>query len=810
MANETYGVNLNLTGVDNLSKVVEKAMDTSTTVISMGALQMGAKLTDLGGKLVGFVTSYYQHVFQTGQAVETLTRQMDNVFGSSSRAKEVMAQVKDVAGYFGDSVSDIASAVMVFQRMGLDAFSKVSSGGKAMAQDLMTYAKDLGDFMPDVTNRYGSGTKAAAGAIAEYVGGGRSLALMPFGISAGALGKKGKTADERQKQVIDYLNKSGISGFYGRNADNPSMPMMLSSISAFVKDVWSGLAQGKVWEQMQVSTRRIYDTMREWRKDLPRLQQALDEAFALPIQMADTFLQVALKAATVVKDFAKSSPTLTKMAIGVLTIGGGIVFLIGKTLTWTGMLAQSAVAIKYANENLLKGKTLMQAFSGGLSGLRGKMGWITLALIAWQTNFLGVREASEKTFEFLLNTLRLVFASLDGYMTSEEYDLAEKMGIVALLSGLQLLKMTIIDVANSLAQSMNEMFGTSIKPMNSLADVIATLIRGFGELLYEIMLFIRSDTGKVVLDLVKNFVWLSSLLFIVSTGLFFVGGKLIWLCGWFDALALKALWFQKLTTFLTVKLPLIWDSLRFIFLIFKGGGAVKFVSALGAAFRVVLSVIVGSSAQADKLIKKMKGIAIQGAAIAAMMLVDTLDISPGMKLVMDLGIQIAVWLASVGNYPAALAVLVGVGVVWAVNALNQGTKDVATQNRMSNDAMVADGTMTQEEADRANAAGEAGKSIFTAQADEVTARFRERNLKEIQDRESSIRVLQSKGGGTMNVGGVNITVNGNVDPAKIAKMTRDELEKFAREQQLKTYGGRNTVDGQLTDLQQYANANFAR
>lgn len=482
---------------DQLVSSSDSAMYSVQSLASagLGLTMVGDQFAQAGETITSVFSGLISKVTEVGTTVMGQKMTLNTLFKSAEEGEKAFQWVKEFAKASIFNFEDLLPAMTIMKSVGIDVRDEIKSTSGA-TQNLLEYAGDLAAVFPQMTNSYGTGVNAAMGALKEYIAEGNALTLKRgAGLDiAQILGEdKGKSIEERSRQVADLIDKMGILGMTAELAGTPMQRL------GNVEDTWfnmlteiadSGVFQ-KYSDFIEKFTDYIFAIPDE---ELSNIAQIIADSLVAIMSPLETLLDVGIAIADWVRTLIKEHPGITKLLItttafvGVLLVGAGYalkfagsIFLLTSALTQMRVLAQG-------------GTSILRIFGNATSMLFTKaLPFVALAglmYIAWQKNLFGIKDLVTGVFKELATILAITFdAFADNTLTEDMWLKARDLGILPFVEAILLLKYHwgffvegFKAGFNSIFDSLNE-WGSKFAPLklsvydfaNKLADVIGKI-----------------------------------------------------------------------------------------------------------------------------------------------------------------------------------------------------------------------------------------------------------------------------------------------------------------------------------------------
>lgn len=409
---------------------------------------VGDQMTSVGSTIVSVFGSASQSIVNTGMEVMGFERQLTALYKSEDLAAQKMLEIQDYARKSIFETRDLISAVTVMKAVGIEAMDAVTSSSGKTTQSLLDYAADISAMFPNMHNAYGTGVNAAMGALKEYIAEGNARSL-----KAGAglnitemLGEeKGKTVEERTRQVADLIEMLGIAGYTASLAGTPTQ--QLSNMQDALYMALSKIANSGVLntytEMLSIVANYVNDLVEDEERfnTLTQIVGEVITAVLTPLKKAAEFL---VKLVDSFLSFAEAHPLLAKTVGIVIAITGVALVAIGTVMKLSGSFLILFSSIKTVSDLLKSGKGLQTAsrllgvFKANFLPFIALAG---LAYVAWKNNFFGIRDVITKTFRDVGTIISIISdAFVDNELSIDQFEKAKKLGILPLIESVLMLK----------------------------------------------------------------------------------------------------------------------------------------------------------------------------------------------------------------------------------------------------------------------------------------------------------------------------------------------------------------------------------
>lgn len=426
--------------------------ETALLQISAAAGIVGNELSRVGGEITSLFTNVVSSITSTGSAIASARTQLSTLYGDAESGQAVLDQIKDYAASSVFNFEDLIPSVIMLKANGIEAFDQIatsayiaSNGVEGTSKTLMDYAAALAAFNPNMVNMYGTGVQAAMGALNEYIAEGNAASLKR-GASLDILQllgeDKGKTIEERSRQVADLIEQLGMISITDNMANTASQ--RLSNVEDILFNLKTLISDAGVFEKYTKLVAKFTDYIFAIPdEELAQIAQIVSDALVELLEPAEKLIDFLITIVDKVRELVRENPELTKMIIKGIAISGIIMTITGaalKLLSAIGML-------KFSLGMLFRGGAL--AAGGGLLSLFKNLALYVLPVIsavillkeAWDRNFMGMQEKLKSFVTETIDTFKILFDAWGDYTLSEEnFVKAREMGILPLVEAVLQLK----------------------------------------------------------------------------------------------------------------------------------------------------------------------------------------------------------------------------------------------------------------------------------------------------------------------------------------------------------------------------------
>lgn len=407
--NATAGINNAVNSLGHLTDVAEGASNSLNSMASLSALsvvsgQIGNSFTSMGSTILSTLGQIISKVNETGTTMLQAENQLGKLYeGSGKTGKDVL---KDIQSYAKTSIfnfEDLIPVVTMLKANGIEAFDKIASSTGKANQTLMDYAADLAAFNPQMKNAYGTGIQAAMGALNEYIAEGNARSLKSgasLDITALLGEDKGKTIEERSRQVADLMEKLNMVGMTAQLAGTPMQ--RLANMEDVLFDVTSRIASSGVYDEFSKIIEKISDYVFAIPDDeLQNIADTIGGALTAIMKPVEKAVDGLLKLCDVVRSLIANNPALAKFAVIGTAIGGALLVFVGVALKATSALSGlSLMLLTFGKSFNDIGGLLRTGSLKMLSVLLPLTVTVGLLRLAWKNDFAGIKT---NTIAFVTN-----------------------------------------------------------------------------------------------------------------------------------------------------------------------------------------------------------------------------------------------------------------------------------------------------------------------------------------------------------------------------------------------------------------------
>lgn len=398
--NTTSGINNVLR---DLQRLTQEAVNTSNSLRSIASLsafsdfanQMGDYMIKGGTAITGTFSNIINKINETGQTIKYAESQMGKLYeGSGKTGKEVLSDITEYAKTSMFEFENLIPVVTMLKANGIEAFDKIASSTGNANQTLMDYASDLAAFNPQMRNAYGSGIQAAMGALNEYIAEGNAMSLKR-GASldiTSLLGEdKGKTIEERSRQVADLMEKLNMVGMTAQMANSPMTK--LSNMGDTLFQFMGMVANSGLYDKFNEIVNIFAETVASISEsDLEQMAKTVGDALSSLLEPLKQVAKFVAKTAKSFFDFTKNNPTLAKFVTIALGMSGVMLILGGVSLKFLAALGKTGAGLRDLGATF---QTIGGVLRLGATKIIAVFVPLMIAMgilyLTWRSNLFGIR-----------------------------------------------------------------------------------------------------------------------------------------------------------------------------------------------------------------------------------------------------------------------------------------------------------------------------------------------------------------------------------------------------------------------------------
>lgn len=399
--NATAGINNAVNSLNNLTNIAENASTSLEQMASLSALsvvsnQIGSSFLNMGSTIISTLSQAVKKVTDTGTTLMYAGNQLQMLYSDlgEGAGDMMLGKIQDYAKKSIFAFEDLIPVVTSLKAVGIEAFDEIATSTGSASQTLMDYASDLAAFAPQMKNAYGTGIKAAMGALREYIAEGNAMSLKRgAGIDITAiLGEdKGGSIEERSQQVADLIDKLGMLGMTASLAGTPMQ--RLSNMGDVLFQTIAMISESGVYDKFSSLIAKISDYVFAIpEEELKSIANTIGGALTSIMTPLEWVVDKVLALADSLRNLVSNNPKLVKLMTIAVAITGVFLVLAGVALKVTS--AFSGLSLMF----LASGKTFSSLGSLFRVGALKMMGvllpltaLIGLLYLSWKNDFAGIR-----------------------------------------------------------------------------------------------------------------------------------------------------------------------------------------------------------------------------------------------------------------------------------------------------------------------------------------------------------------------------------------------------------------------------------
>lgn len=420
--------------------------------ISTAAGIVGNELYSVGLGITSLFNSVISTINNTGSTILSARSQLATLYGDAESGQRVLDQIKDYSAKSIFNFEDLIPSVIMLKANGIEAFDQIatsayraSNGVEGVSQTLMDYAADLAAFNPQMHNVYGTGVQAAMGALNEYIAEGNAMSLKR-GASLDILQllgeEKGKTIEERSRQVADLIEQLGMVGMTANLAGTPMQ--RLANVEDVFFNLMTQISDSGVFEKysslIEKLTEYLFSIPDE---ELEQIAKIIAEALVEIMNPLEKVIDLGIKFVDWIRDLVKQNPELVKTIIKMTALSGVILVLTGAGLKLLSVLGRLkfSLSILFNGLNTANGIKIVGLLKNIAFYILPVIATVDLLKEAWDRDFLGMQETTKNFVRNTVDTFKLIFDAWgDNTLSEDNFERAKELGILPLIESILQLK----------------------------------------------------------------------------------------------------------------------------------------------------------------------------------------------------------------------------------------------------------------------------------------------------------------------------------------------------------------------------------
>lgn len=457
-----------------------------------GLNTVGNQLTAVGQSITGVFSTVISSTNAVGSNLMSARAQLSTLYHDAEKGEEVLQNIKSYAAKSIFNFEDLIPSVIMLKANGIEAFDEITSSTGKSRQTLMDYAADLAAFNPQMINMYGTGVQAAMGALNEYISEGNEMSLKrgaSLDITALLGEDKGKTIEERSRQVADLLEQLNMVGMVSNMAGTASQ--RLSNAGDLLFDLQSKISDAGVFEKYTEIVAKFTDYLFNIpEEELQSIAEIIADSIVSLIEPVESLIDIAIKAVDWLRNLIAEHPNIAKMVLTFTAFTGVALVAIGTLLKLSGSIFMLTSGLMQTSVMFKEGIKFTNVLSKGFSALfTSILPLVALAVTlykVWTKNMFGIKDAVVQTFSELRDIISLTFdAFTDDTLSPEAYQKMVDLGIEPFIDSILLLKYHFGILVDGIKSGFDSVFDTinnlipAIEPVKGFMYDIANKVGGF-------------------------------------------------------------------------------------------------------------------------------------------------------------------------------------------------------------------------------------------------------------------------------------------------------------------------------------------
>lgn len=444
--NASAGINNAVNSLNQLTQTAERASASLDQMASLSALsvvtdQMGSSFVDAGATIISTLSSVVKEVTDTGTTLMYAGNQLQMLYSDLGEGAGEMMLGK-IQQYAKESIfafEDLIPVVTSLKSVGIEAFDNIATSTGSANQTLMDYASDLAAFAPQMRNAYGTGIKAAMGALREYIAEGNALSLKRgAGIDiTSILGEaKGSTIEERSQQVADLIEKLGMLGMTASLAGTPMQ--RLSNMGDVLFQTIAKISDSGVYDKFTSLIEKLSEYIFAIPdEELDNIAKVIGGALTTIMTPLEWVIDEVLSLADSFRELIKTRPNLVKFATVGVAVTGALLVIAGVALKATSAFSGLSLMLLTLGKDF---KSLGGLIATGslriLATLLPIATAIGLIALAWKNDFAGIKTTLTTFINDIVEIAKLLIDAWDFNLSDENFQKAKELGIMPLIEAI--------------------------------------------------------------------------------------------------------------------------------------------------------------------------------------------------------------------------------------------------------------------------------------------------------------------------------------------------------------------------------------
>lgn len=395
--NASAGLNSAVSSLDQLTTTAQNTQSAlgslkSTALLastSVAAQNIGNGLLSMGKGVAGLLLGSLNKVRATGQEYEDFGVTLKSLYGGAKKANQAMKNLMDFSVKSPLEVGEVKDFLITLKSQGVDPFKKMKGSVTGLKQETLAWLTDLKSFKPEVLS------ERFKMAIQNYVGSGEAKMMrtvFDMGNIEDVIGhKKGSTAQERMKDIVEFVEKTKLSGLSNQLAN--TWTGVASNIDDAFTKLKKTVADNGVFKKLKNSFMTLAKVVTDMPdKDIKALGLTIADALNIivtPLEKATIQTSKFLKSIT---KLAQTHPKLVKFGIVLSSIAGALLLLSGVTFKTIGSIANLVLVFRMLAEY---NTSVVKMFTSGFKSMALSVAPLIIAggllYAAWKTDFAGLK-----------------------------------------------------------------------------------------------------------------------------------------------------------------------------------------------------------------------------------------------------------------------------------------------------------------------------------------------------------------------------------------------------------------------------------
>lgn len=453
--NASSGMNRASNTFREMSGLADQLIDTSNSAMysiqslasaGIGLSIVGDQIASVGGAIYSVFNNIIDYVTGVGTSLLGTRMTLNALFKSAEEGDKAFQWAKEFAATSVFNFEDLLPAMTTMKAVGIDVRDEIEATSGA-TQNLLEIASDLAAVFPHMRNPYGTGVQAAMGALKEYIAEGNEISLKRgAGLDITQLigEDKGKTIEERTRQVADLIDMMGIMGMTAQYAGTPMQ--RLANMSDVLFNTVTEIAESGVFDKfsefIEIISEYLFAIPDE---ELSSIALTIADSLVILMSPLEHLINAGIAVADWLRDLNRERPELVKLIVVLTSFAGVALLVTGYAMKFAGSIFLLTSALAQMNLFTAGGTSLIGIFSKAMTAF---MAYIIplvatagLFFITWQKNLFGIRDLVTGVFREIGTLVRLTYdAFTDNTLSEEDWLEARDLGILPFIEAILLLR----------------------------------------------------------------------------------------------------------------------------------------------------------------------------------------------------------------------------------------------------------------------------------------------------------------------------------------------------------------------------------